>query len=208
MAARIGIDSPGEMSLSEHTIYNFRNRLFNRMLEYPEEGDLLFDQFSILLDNFVGKLGIKTGAQRTDSTLFMSNIKKSGRLALALDVLRKCVRAIPEESRPAHLAAALGKDYYNNVTFYAAQSETEALLTTMLRHGAETLEILKTLPECEEFALMQRFLAEQAETGEDGLLTPKAKNQISSRCLFRPDPASQSHDIRPVNLMTSGQSIS
>ena len=45
--------------------------------------------------------------QRTDTTMFMSNIKKAGRMSLAHDVLIEVVKAIPELFRPISLSKVL-----------------------------------------------------------------------------------------------------
>ena len=55
--------------------------------------------------------GISTKQQRMDSTMFMPNIKKSGRLALAYDVLVKGVKAIPEEMRCPALKEVLTSEF-------------------------------------------------------------------------------------------------
>jgi len=65
-------------------------------LKHPGEDDLIFTQFIVLLKEFAKTTGISLKDQRMDSTMFMSNIKKAGRLSLAFDVLIKTVKAIPE----------------------------------------------------------------------------------------------------------------
>ena len=52
---------------------------------------LLFVQLIILLKDFAQKAAISLDMQRTYSTLFMSNIKKTGRICLAYFVLVKAI---------------------------------------------------------------------------------------------------------------------
>ncbi|MDK2799677.1 MAG: hypothetical protein PWQ70_1296 [Clostridiales bacterium] len=89
----VGIRTLGEMNLAERTLYYFRERVYQYCLENPGKEDLLFGQFIKLLHNFAKEAGISLEKQRTDTTLFMSNIKKAGRMSLAYDVLVKVVKA-------------------------------------------------------------------------------------------------------------------
>jgi hypothetical protein len=95
----LGIRNLGEVYLAERTLYEFRERVYRHILEYPEQDEVIFQQFEILTKNFIEQAGIKTDDQRMDSTLISPNIKKAGRLSLALDVLVQAVRGC-FQSRP------------------------------------------------------------------------------------------------------------
>ena len=88
----VGLHTLGEMNLAERTLYTFRERIYDYCLENPDKEDLMFGQFKRLLGDFSEKGGVAKDKQRTDTTLFMSNIKKAGRMSLAHDVLVAAVK--------------------------------------------------------------------------------------------------------------------
>jgi len=53
--------------------------------------------------------------QRMDSTMFMTNIKKNGRLVLAYDMLPEAVKAIPKEMRPSDLKEVFTLEFKTNI---------------------------------------------------------------------------------------------
>ena len=79
----VGMHTLGERNLAERTLYYFRERIYDYCLKNPDGEDLLFGQFLILLHGFADKAGILMDKQRTDTTMFMSNIKKAGRMSTA-----------------------------------------------------------------------------------------------------------------------------
>ena len=101
----VGIRHVGSLNLGERTFYDFRARVYRYAIEHPEQEDLTFGQFLKLTKNFLKMANLLSEAQRMDSTMFMPNIKKAGRLALAYDVLIKAVKAIPERELPEELKA-------------------------------------------------------------------------------------------------------
>ena len=105
----VGIRTLGEMNLAERTLYYFRERVYQYCIENPCKEDLLFGQFIKLLHDFAKKAGISLEEQRTDTTLFTSNIKKAGRMSLAYDVLVKAVKVIPKESLPILFQGCLSR---------------------------------------------------------------------------------------------------
>ena len=180
----VGIRTLGEMNLAERTLYYFRERVYQYCLENPGQDDLLFGQFLKLLREFAEKTGILLDEQRTDTTLFMSNIKKAGRMSLAYDVLVKAVKAIPKEKLTDSLTKALEPNFKTDVLYRAKAQEGDSKLTLLLNLCQEALMILKTQQESEEARILQRFLAEQSITApESGKLTPKPKKEIPSGSL-------------------------
>ena len=181
----VGIKTLGEMNLAERTLYYFRERVYQYCFDNPGEEDLLFGQFINLLQNFSQKAGISLNEQRTDTTLFMSNIKKAGRISLAYDVLLKAVKAIPEDDRTGTLAKALEPDFKTDVLYRAKAQEGDTKLTLLLTLCKEALSILELQnKDSDEVRIVRRFLTEQSTVdGESGKLTPKPKNEISSTSL-------------------------
>jgi hypothetical protein len=183
----VGIRTLGEMNLAERTLYYFRERVYQYCLENPGKDDLLFGQFIKLLHDFAKEAGISLEEQRTDTTLFMSNIKKAGRMSLAYDVLVKAVKAIPEEKLTNSLSNVLKPDFKTDVLYRTKAQEGDSKLTMLLNLCNEALLILEAQPdmlESEEVRIIRRFLSEQSVTGaENGKLIPKPKKEIPSGSL-------------------------
>ena len=156
------------MNLAERTLYYFRERVYQYCLENPGKDDLLFGQFVKLLHDFAQQAGISLDEQRTDTTLFMSNIKKAGRMSLAYDVLVKAVKAIPKEKLTDSLSKVLEPDFKTDVLYRVKAQEGDSKLTLLLNLCKEALTILEAHPgmlESEEVRVVKRFLSEQSTTG-------------------------------------------
>ena len=177
----------GELNLAERTLYYFRERIYQYCLENPGKEDLLFGQFIKLLHNFAKEAGISLEDQRTDTTLFMSNIKKAGRMSLAYDVLVKAVKAIPEKMRPESLSKVLEPTFKTDVLYRAKAQEGDSKLEVLLNLCKEALGILQSQPgmlKTDEVRIIRRFLSEQSITEEvSGKLIPKPNKDISSGSL-------------------------
>jgi len=183
----VGIRTLGEINLAERTLYEFRSRVYQYTREHPGEDDLIFGQFLNLVDEFAKTAGISMSQQRMDSTMFMSNIKKAGRLSLAYDVLVKSVKAIPEGVRPANLQEALTSEFKTDTLYRVKANETESKLETVLNLCREAQELLKSLHSgkaTDELRILNRFLAEQAKyNGDTNRLVARDKKEISSGSL-------------------------
>jgi hypothetical protein len=183
----VGIRTLGEMNLAPRTLYYFRERVYEYCLQNPGNDDLLFGQFNKLLHNFAEKAGISLEEQRTDTTFFMSNIKKAGRMSLAYDVLNKAVKAIPKEKLTDSLAKTLKPDFKTDVLYRSKAQEGDSKLTLLLNLCQEALIILEAEPgrkKSEEIRILKRFLAEQSITETDsGKLIPKPNKEITSGSL-------------------------
>ncbi len=183
----VGIRTLGEINLAERTIYEFRSRVYKYTREHPGKDDLIFGQFLNLLDEFATVAGISTRQQRMDSTMFMSNIKKSGRLALAYDVLVKAVNAIPEEMRSSTLKEVLTSEFKTSTLYRVKANETESKLETVLNLCHKARQVLQNhypREKTDELRIISRFLAEQAEhDGQTNCLTARDKKDISPASL-------------------------
>ena len=201
----IGQRTLGEDSISERTLYYFRERLYKHTMEYPESETLMFGQFINLLGVFTEKTGQKMDAQRIDTTMFMSNIKKSGRISLAYDVLVKSVRAIPEESRSDRLQAVLTPSFKTDILYKSKTSEAGDRLSQLLSLGAEALGLLNNMPEDKVIAekrILARLLDEQGKTDTNGNISAKGKKEISSGSL------QSAHDEDATYRIKAGESQS
>lgn len=183
----VGIRTLGELNLAEKTLYNFRSRVYQYLIKHPDQEDLIFGQFMSLTRKFASEAGISMTEQRMDTTMFMSNIKKVGRLALAFDVLEKSVKAIPEAKRTPDLAKVLQEGFKTDMLYRSKPSENDSRLEKMLAMCLEAKVILDGIPQmhdCDELRILQRFLSEQAyiETGT-GHLKAKGNKDIATDSL-------------------------
>ncbi len=183
----LGIKTLGELNLAERTLNYFRERVYQYCLENPDEENLLFSQFTSLVESFATHAGIDMGQQRTDTTLFMSNIKKAGRMSLAYDVLVKAIKAIPADKRTEALSSVLEPAYRTDTLYRAKNREADSKLTQLLNLCREALNILTSLPgisAAEEIRIVKRFIEEQSTPDADtGKLIAKSKKEISSGSL-------------------------
>jgi hypothetical protein len=187
----VGIRTLGEYNLAERTLNYFRKRVYKYSLENPEGCDLLFEQFINLLHIFAEKAGVSLEEQRTDTTLFMSNIKKSGRMSLAYDVLVQAVKAIPQEKRTDALRKVLEPNFKTDVLYRTRKQDGDSKLTQLLNLCNEALHILEAQPDMldsEEVQITRRFLAEQSISDEQReKLIPKPNKEIYNP-FFNPSP--------------------
>jgi hypothetical protein len=134
-------------SICERTIYYFREKLYIYTMEHPEAEDLMFGQFKGLLKHFCEKTGQIMDEQRCDATMFMSSIKKSGRISLACDALAKGVRAIPAELLTESLLPVLGSEFKKEMLYKPKSEQSEGRLNQTRKCCAEALEVLNCLPD-------------------------------------------------------------
>ncbi|MFA7206885.1 MAG: transposase [Saccharofermentanales bacterium] len=183
----VGIRSLGELNLAERTLNYFRERIYQYSIENPESCDLLFEQFINLLHIFTENTGVSLEEQRTDTTLFMSNIKKSGRMSLAYDVLVQAVNAIPEEKRTDALTKVLEPNFKTDILYRTRQQDGDSKLTQLLSLCEKALHILEAQPDMldsEEVQITRRFLTEQSISDEQSAkLVPKPNKEISPNSL-------------------------
>ena len=182
----VGIRTLGELNLAERTLYYFRERIYNYCLKNPEAEDILFGQFLGLLKEFAAKANISLGEQRTDTTLFMSGIKKAGRISLAYDVLVRAVKAIPKALRTDVLNKSLEPGFKTDVLYHTKAADGDGKLTMLLaliRDAVAILKPLQGLTESEEYRIAKRFLEEQSIIDADGAIAAKPKKEITSSSL-------------------------
>ena len=179
----LGWRTLGEEQIAPRTLYYFRERLYVHTMEHPESEDLMFGQFRVLLGSFCARTGQNMGEQRIDTTMFMSNIKKAGRLALAFDVLRRSLRRIPLEMLSESLKEALLPDFKTKMLYRVKTEEKESRLNKLLDLCHEALTILHELPEdttADEKRILTRLLCEQ--TYCDGTGSIVANGNLLLRC--------------------------
>ena len=176
----------GESLIAERTLYYFRERLYLYTMEHPEAEDLMFGQFRHLLDHFKERTGQIMDAQRIDTTMFMSNIKKSGRMSLAYDVLMRAVKKLPEAQLTPDLQEAGKASYKKDLLYRTKGDQSESRLGYLLSLCRKALDLLETLPEgtaATERRILKRLLEEQTKVTEDGTTAVKAGAEIATSSL-------------------------
>ena len=184
----VGIRHLGGLNLAERTFYDFRNRIYRYTIEYPELEDLTFGQFLNLTDNFLKAANLSSKVQRMDSTMFMPNIKKAGRLALAYDILIKAVEAIMESELPEDLKVVLTPNFKTETLYKTKPSESDSKMDQLLNLCLEAERILeihaKSKSGAEALRIVKRFIKEQADyDGNTKRLKAKSNKKISSDSL-------------------------
>lgn len=184
----VGIPHIGGLNLAERTLYDFRARIYRHVIEHPGDEDLIFNSFLYLTQNFLKTANIASEAQRMDSTMFMPNIKKAGRLALAYDVLVKAVKAIPEKELPEELKAVLKPNFKTEALYKSKPSESDSKMDQLLNLCLEAKLILEThtvgQAEFEALRIVKRFIKEQADFDENTKrLKAKNNKEISADSL-------------------------
>jgi hypothetical protein len=183
----LGIRTLGEVNLARRTFYYFRARVYEYCMENPGKEDMMFGPFIDLLDHFSKEADISMGEQRVDTTMFMSNIKKAGRISLAYDVLASAAKAEPEGQRTEALANALKPDFKTYILYRSKAEDADSRLGILLNLCQEALRLLEAMPDwlvSEAVRVTKRFLAEQsAPSPETGKLVPKPSKEIPSGSL-------------------------
>jgi len=178
----VGMRTLGEINLSERTLYYFRERVYQYCLENPLQEDLIFGQFMNLLEEFKNLSNIKFEEQRTDTTMFMSNIKKSGRMSLAYDVLKKAVKVISKENLTDTLSKVLEPKFKTDALYLAKDDAWDSKLEELLNLCNEAYGILlqdKQLAISDEARIIKRFIEEQSTfDAENKKVIPKKKTDL------------------------------
>jgi hypothetical protein len=84
------------------------------------------------LHGFAGEAGVSLEEQRTDTTMFMSNIKKAGRMSLAYDVLTQAVKAIPKDKLTDSLSKVLEPSFKTDILYRSKQQDGDSKLSLLL----------------------------------------------------------------------------
>lgn len=184
----VGIKQVGSLEFSERTLYYFRSRVYQYTIDYPDEDDLIFEQFVALTNNFLKTANLSGEEQRMDSTMFMPNIKKAGRIALAYDVLIKAVGAIPDDKLSESLKEVLKPNFKTEMLYKTKPSESDSKMDQLLNLCQEAVSILEPIAfdkaQTDALRVVKRFIKEQANHDEStGRLKAKGNKEISSDSL-------------------------
>jgi len=162
----LGIRNIGECPLAERTVYYFRERLYLHALSHPGKDDLIYQQFQAISQYLIEFMNLTTHEMRMDSTMLMSNMRKSGKLSLAYNVLCKAIKAIPPEWLPSELAEVLKPEYKTNLLYRTKARELSGRFQEMLRLCYILLEQVASHQDLQQHEAIQnvaRFLQENGE---------------------------------------------
>lgn len=182
----VGNRQIGQRPMAEKTLYNFRSRCFQYLSDHPDEENPIFGQFLDLLEAYSKSAHVAMSEQRMDTTLFMSNMKKSGRLSLCFDVLELAVSAIPEEKRPEYLARIFDPEFRKEQLYKVKSTETDhrlKVLLDMCQQAKLLLEQEQGFMQMIEYKRLCRLLEEQTVAMPDGSHIVRANKDISPKSL-------------------------
>lgn len=183
----LGLRTLGERYFAPRTLYEFRARLYNYSIEYPEKADLIFAQFEKITVHFIEVAGLSTSEGRMDSTQIVSNIKLGGRLSLAYDVLVSGVKTLTEDLLPDSLKIFLKADYKTEFLYKLKSKDILSRIQMLLNHCTELLQIVEGHSELQAKPAIQRverFLKEQATfNGQQNQWSVKENREISANSL-------------------------
>jgi len=177
----VGNRQLGQKPISEKTLYNFRSRYYQFLLDHPDEESPIFGQFLVLLNAYAKSANVKMSSQRLDTTLFMSNIKKSGRLSLCFDILEQAVSSIPGKDCTEPLKQVFDIEFRKSVLDLALISEKESRLSILIGlcfQAKRIIEQQKGYQKQEIYKRLVRFIQEQTISNPDGSYTIKDNKDI------------------------------
>lgn len=183
----LGLRTLGERYFAPRTLYEFRARLYQYSIQYPEKADLIYALFQRLTDHFIEVAGLNKDEVRMDSTQIMSNIRLAGRLSLAYDVLVSGIKALPEHLVKESLTIFLKSDYKTRFLYQVKGKDMLSRIQSLIDHCAEVLQQVETHNELKDIAevqLLERFVKEQATFSEyENKWIVKGAKEISSKSL-------------------------
>ncbi len=169
------------------TIYNFRNRLAVHRQETEEN---LFEAcFEKITDEQMEAYALKSGTQRTDSKQIASNIRRTTRLQLLIEVLQRTYRMLQAADKLAYEALfepyVKGKSgqYIYRLKGEKHQSHIEQAGIVMQKLVIELAEKYK---EDAAYAVLKRVFNEHFIV-EDATLRPRKGDELSANSLQSPD---------------------
>ena len=188
----LGLESLGELTLSERTLYYNRKRL----LEYEAQTgrNLLEEEFQAIAENSLEELGLNTKTQRMDSSFVGSFIKQMSRLELIVKVLQNFYRDLDEkeQSRWNPLVKEYVETEARHIAYYLKSAEVGDYLQKV---GALLFGLHQTYAGDEQISALKsyehigRVLLEQFNLSGGGKgiqVEVKPSHEISARSLQNP----------------------
>jgi len=190
----LGYHQLGEGEFDVRTIYNFRKRVVDHMLE---TGDNLIEKaFEQVTDAQVKAYQLKTGKLRMDSTQIASNICDTTRLRLLIEVLQRTHRMLREadQERYADEFAPYLKGSAGQYVYRVKAGESEEHLQRIgeLMHRLAD-ELAVTYGDEHAYQILERVFGEHFVVTEEANLRPKQGKELSANSLQSPDDEEASY---------------
>jgi hypothetical protein len=169
------------------TMYNFRQRVARHMQETGQ--NLIEGTFEQVTDEQMAAFKLKSGKLRMDSTLIASNIRKTTRLQLLVEVLQRMRRMLSEADQERY-AAEFAPYLKGSSGQYIYRLKREAYDEHIQRIGKLMHKLVEELPASyaqeRAYQVLQRVFQEHFVMEERGLRA-KAGQELSARSLQSPD---------------------
>jgi hypothetical protein len=180
----LGCDAFGEDDFDLRTLYYFRHRLSEYALV---KGDHLVKKvFEGITDQQLGKLEIKTGMQRMDSTMITSQIADLSRLELLIQVVQRLYRTLKEADRV--LYAVIFQPYIKeSAGQYTYRLKGKEVVWQHIEQVGQVLQdllgkLIQDYAEDPVYQVAQRFFDENFKLVE-AVVRGKTNEEISAGCL-------------------------
>jgi len=183
----LGYRDLGEGHFELRTVYNFRGRVAQHMQEAGE--NLIEQAFERITDEQIAAFELKTDKLRMDSTLIASNIRKTTRLQLLVEVLQRvhCMLAEVDQQRYADDFAPYLKGSSGQYIYHIQREEYDEHIQ---RVGELMHKLLEELPVTyanePAYQVLQRVFKEHFVTEETSLRAKEGK-ELSAASLQSPD---------------------
>jgi hypothetical protein len=184
----LGYRNLGEGEFDVRSIYNFRQRLHAHMGASGE--NLIERAFEQVTDEQISAFQLKTGSLRMDSTQIASNIRRSCRLQLLVEMLQRTYRMLSAADQAAYAAAFAPylQGSSGQYVYHLKGQETEPHLQRIGELMARLLrELAPRYAEQATYQMLERVFAEQFDRVE----APASPDQASDEDASGPPAGSQ-----------------
>jgi hypothetical protein len=171
----LGMRNLGEGEFDLRTVYNFRQRLSEHMRRTGE--NLLDRAFIHITAGQITAFQIKTGRLRMDSTQIATNIRRTSRLQLLVEVLQR-VHRILDEADAAHYATVFAPYLQGSSGQYVYRLNGEEISPHLQRVGELMYRLVVELAPAYEahatYQMLRRVFDEHFTLSTDASPTAKA----------------------------------
>lgn len=183
----VGYRDLSEGHFELRTVYNFRQRVAQHMQETGE--NLIERAFEQVTDDQITAFELKTDKLRMDSTLIASNIRKTTRLQLLVEVVQRVHRML-DEAEQQQYADAFSPYLKGSSGQYIYHLKGESYDEHLQRVGELMHQLLTELPakyaDEPAYQVLQRVFKEHFVI-EETTLRAKAGEELSAASLQSPD---------------------
>jgi hypothetical protein len=196
----LGYENIGEGDFELRTVYNFRRRVCDYMSETGE--NLVERAFEQVTDEQAVAFEIKTGRLRMDSSQIASNIQRTGRLQLLVEVLQRVHRMLSatEQAQYTEAFALYLKGSSGQYVYHLKGEDTQPHLQRIgaLMHRL-VIELASAYQWHETYQTLERVFHEQFILSEDESSFPSGHDEDVSS-----GPSSSKGDRASVSASDEG----